>query len=313
MILDVNQLIQHAVELIQERFELNYVGIFLVDENRETAELKACVGVGNLLSTSPSKKVALGEDLVGQCILSSHVQVSQDSDGAHLTTIPQMGSRSEAALPLRSRGQVLGALIIHTSQARAFDEAILSIFQNMADFIAVAIDNARLLTATQDALESTRQAYGELSQSAWLKRLSAKPVRVRRNAHGVSVVETRMLSTEYQSTKSKPDKNGSVEIPIKIRNQEIGVVHAQKRKESGEWRSDEQEMLSALTYQLGIALESARLFEETLLRAERERLVGEISNRIRETLEIEAVLRTAAKELRSALDLDEVEVRLSKG
>jgi GAF domain-containing protein/HAMP domain-containing protein len=313
MILDVDQLIQHAVELIQERFELIYVGIFLVDENRETAELKASAGIVNPLSAARSKNASLGEDLVGQCILSSHIQTSQDPDAANLTTLPQMGSRSEAALPLRSRGQVLGALNLHSSQVRAFDEATLSIYQNMADSIAVAIDNARLLSATQNALESTRKAYGEVSQSAWVERLSAKPVRVRRNAHGTSVVDTRTLSPEIQFTKSKPDKNGTVEIPIKIRNQEIGVVHAQKRQESGEWSGDEQEMLSALTYQLGIALESARLFEETLQRAEQERLVGEISNRIRETLEIDAVLRTAAKELRSALDLDEVEVRLSKG
>jgi len=71
-------------------------------------------------------------------------------------------------------------------------------------------------------------------------------------------------------------------------------------------------MLVTLTDQLGVALESARLFEETLMRAERERLVGDISSRIRETLDIETVLMTAAKEMRNALDLDEVEVRMSK-
>jgi hypothetical protein len=54
------------------------------------------------------------------------------------------------------------------------------------------------------------------------------------------------------------------------------------------------------------------LFEETLLRAERERLMSEITSRVRETLDIDTVLKTAAKELQKALDLEEVEIRMNK-
>ena len=70
-------------------------------------------------------------------------------------------------------------------------------------------------------------------------------------------------------------------------------------------------MLLTLTEQLGIALESARLSEDTLTRAERERLIGQIANRVRETLDIETVLKTAVVEMRSAMDLNAVEVHMS--
>jgi hypothetical protein len=62
--------------------------------------------------------------------------------------------------------------------------------------------------------------------------------------------------------------------------------------------------------QLSIALESARLYSDSQLRAERERMTGEITARMRETLEIETILQTAAREMRRALELSEVEVRM---
>ena len=55
------------------------------------------------------------------------------------------------------------------------------------------------------------------------------------------------------------------------------------------------------------------MFEETQQRAQRERLVGEITSNMRATLDIDNVLQTAAREMLNTLDLAEVEVRLSGG
>ena len=63
--------------------------------------------------------------------------------------------------------------------------------------------------------------------------------------------------------------------------------------------------------QLGLALESARLYQETQRRAAREQLVGEIGSRVRETLDLETMLKTTVQEVRQALDLPEVVVRLT--
>ncbi|HSJ55484.1 MAG TPA: hypothetical protein VLC52_17210, partial [Anaerolineae bacterium] len=68
--------------------------------------------------------------------------------------------------------------------------------------------------------------------------------------------------------------------------------------------------MTTLTDQLQVALESARLYQDTQHRAVRDRLMAEIVGRVRETLEVDAVLKTAAQEIRQALDLPEVVVRL---
>ena len=67
------------------------------------------------------------------------------------------------------------------------------------------------------------------------------------------------------------------------------------------------------TEQLGAALESARLFQDTQRRATREQLVGEVTARMRETLDMDTVLQTAIREIGQSLGKVEVEVRMGSG
>ncbi|HVN16111.1 MAG TPA: hypothetical protein VMT73_10265, partial [Anaerolineales bacterium] len=52
------------------------------------------------------------------------------------------------------------------------------------------------------------------------------------------------------------------------------------------------------------------LLEETQRNAARDQLIANVSSRIRETLDMETVLQTAATELRKAFGLQEAEIRL---
>ena len=69
-------------------------------------------------------------------------------------------------------------------------------------------------------------------------------------------------------------------------------------------------MLTTIVEQLGVALDSSRLYAETQHRAEQERLVGEITSRMRETLDVEAVLQTAAEEIYQTLNLENLVIQL---
>jgi methyl-accepting chemotaxis protein PixJ len=100
-------------------------------------------------------------------------------------------------------------------------------------------------------------------------------------------------------------------IPIKVRGSVVGVMDTYKSTDSGEWTEEELAFLETLTEQLGVALDSARLYEETQQRAERERLVAEITGRMRQTLEIDSVLKTAAQEIYQVLGLKRAAIRLS--
>ena len=102
-------------------------------------------------------------------------------------------------------------------------------------------------------------------------------------------------------------------VPVRVRDEVVGALSFRKGGDDATWSADEVELLEELTDQLGVALESARLYQDTQRRAARERLSGEVAARVRETLDIDNVLQTAVREMRGILNLEEVEIRIGSG
>ncbi len=321
-ILDVNELIQSTVELIRERFALYYVGLFLVDKPHENAVLRAGTGEAGKTMLARQHMIRIGEGMIGWTVAHGQPRVASDAgeDAVRLATKELPQTRSEAAIPLRSRGQIIGAISVQSNRQGAFDESTLAVLQTMADLVSVAIDNARLYTDSEAALQSTRRAYSEWSREDWLVTLQQRPdYSYRSDRSGINLAQdfwTPEMQQAWVREKSvTPNQSESTEniplaIPIKVRGNVIGVMQTHKSATEGRWTDDERTMLETIIEQLGVALDSARLYEETQIQANNERMIGEISSQMRETLDIETVLQTAAQELRNALNLAEVEIRM---
>ncbi|RPI58397.1 MAG: HAMP domain-containing protein, partial [Chloroflexi bacterium] len=175
-ILEVDRLTGQVVNLIRERFDLYYVGLFLVNEGGRGAwaVLRAGTGKAGQALISRGHRIRVGEGMIGWAVSRGQARVSGEAarDVVRLATPELPETRSEAALPLRSRGQVIGALTVQHVMSGAFDPETVAVLQLMADQVAVAIDNARLFAESQAALAAERRAYGEVSAKAW-QRLSA--------------------------------------------------------------------------------------------------------------------------------------------
>ncbi|MBN1659548.1 MAG: GAF domain-containing protein [Anaerolineae bacterium] len=119
---------------------------------------------------------------------------------------------------------------------------------------------------------------------------------------------------EAAPKESAPKEGGTAScllLPIRVRDQVLGTVALHKPEEAGAWTADERALMETLTDQLSVALESARLYSDTQRRAARERLIGEVTAHMRESLDIETVLKTTASEMRQVLDLDNLVIRLA--
>jgi GAF domain-containing protein len=246
--------------------------------------------------------------MVGWCIANRQARVALEAarDTVRLPAAELPETRSEAALPLRSRGQILGALTVQDTREGVFDADTVTVLQTMADQVGVALDNARLFAESQAALDAERRAYGEISRRAWAEMIRYRGEQGYISRPGQPV---RPLSGDGRRRTAGPDDSTLV-VPIRIRDQEIGSVTLRKRAAAGRWNAEESALMQSLTAQVAVALESARLYQDTQNRAFRDRLLGEVAGRIRESLELETVLRTAAQEIRQALDLPEVVVSL---
>jgi len=151
-ILEVDELLATSVNLIRDGFDFYYVGLFMVGEAGEFAVLRAGTGkAGRQMLTQEHKLAVSGESMIGRCVTEAQAQVALDVDkeAAHLANPLLPDTRSEMALPLIARGQVIGAMTIQSAGEAAFSGMDVSILQTMADQLANAIENAHLFRAEQ--------------------------------------------------------------------------------------------------------------------------------------------------------------------
>lgn len=318
--LDPQQLARQAVEMIRERFGLYYVGLFEVDGSGEWADLRAGTGEAGQKMLARGHRIRIGTGMIGWSIANNQARIAQQAelDEVRLRTPELPETRSEAAIPLRSRGQVLGALSIQSDRPNAFTPENLAVFQILAEQLGTALDNAYLYTESQETLRSLERAYAERTRIEWreaLLRLRA-PLAFRSTARGSIPTEPLqasdvgralttgeiVLETDLQS----PGGRYFISLPIKIRGHVIGLMRTYKSAERGPWSEEEISALRIIAEQVGAALETARLYGDSQRRAERERLLAEITTKIRSVSDPQAMIQTTLDTLRQALGVKEV-------
>jgi len=319
-VLDTEQLIRLVVDLVRERFGLYYVGLFLVDSAGQWAILRAGTGEAGQALLERGHRLPVGESaMVGWCIAHAQARVAQEvgEEAVRLATPELPGTHSEAALPLRSRGRVLGALTVQSAQPDAFDAATIAALQAMTDHIAVALDNARLFAESQSFVEMARRASAQASAEGWKKLVHERTAVGYRSSERGLVESQDAWKPEIAQAQSagqtvRTGGNGEgelVAVPIKVRDVVIGVLDANAPQGRG-WTSEQIAMLETLADQLGAALESARLYRDTQRRVAREQLAREITDKLRRAGDMDSLMQTAVREMAAALETSDAFVQL---
>ncbi len=173
-ILDVNQLINTSVNLIRDQFDFYYVGLFLIDDAKEWAVLYAGTGEAGQIQLERKHQLKIGgESMIGWSIQNRQARIALDvgQEAVHFKNPLLPDTRSEMALPLVSRDQVIGALTVQSTEREAFSTEDVTVLQTMADQLANAIENARLFTWVTQA---QKEAESLLLETLALQNFSQK-------------------------------------------------------------------------------------------------------------------------------------------
>ena len=112
-------------------------------------------------------------------------------------------------------------------------------------------------------------------------------------------------------TQVQAQEESTLTIPISLRGEPIGVIHLQEQSNAQrEWTEEDITTVQSVADQIAQTLENARLFEQTMRRAERERKVLEITSKIRSTNDIQTMIQIAAQELQQTLNASHTQVIL---
>jgi GAF domain-containing protein len=153
-ILDLDKLLPQTVNIICEAYGLYYAGVFLLDEKGEYAVLRAGYGKAGKAMVAEGHKLKVGTDsMIGACCAMGEARIALDvgEERVHFKNPYLPHTRSEMALPLLYGGRVLGAVTIQSSEERAFSEDDITTLTTMAEHLAVAINNARLIEELKEA------------------------------------------------------------------------------------------------------------------------------------------------------------------
>jgi transcriptional regulator with GAF, ATPase, and Fis domain len=338
--IELGALLDQTVETIRRQFETVYhAQVFLIDKTGREAVLRASTGeIGQQLIERGHRLGVGSQSVIGQVaqrgepVLASNTSV----DAVHRRNELLPNTLTELALPLQVTEGILGALDLQSLQANAFSPSDIEVFQLLADQIALAIENARLLADLETQLhrneellvreqenrQQIEQLNRELLGQGWATYLqTARPPL----AQSIDVQSGELASRAKSPTRwssqalqtgdvdVRQDENGRemVVVPIRVEDTTIGVIEFELP--AGETVSPGiVDALQTLRSRLGIIAENVRLFDQARSIASREQVVGNVAERLQQSRDLQSLLTQAAPLFNDILNAQNTRIRLGQ-
>ena len=310
---DLQELLPRITAVISEKFGFYHVGVFLLDGARQYAVLSATNSEGGRQMLERKHRLRVGEQgIVGNVTATGKPRIAMDVgvDAVFFDNPELPDTHSEMALPLKSGGLVVGALDVQSIEIGAFAEEDIQMLTLLADQVSLAIENARLFAETRNALAEAEAVSRQFTREVW----GSLPHEQNLLGYRYSLIGASPLEKAVELTNSSNDKttrkqteSSQIALPIELRGQVIGTLVVQSPS-AEVLNQDQLDLIKAVAERVALSAENARLFEETTRRAERERLVSDITGKIRSVHDPQTMIQTAMEELRNALGASRVEV-----
>lgn len=303
---DPEQLLPIIAERISDTFGFYHVGIFLIDQSGVYAVLHASNSEGGRKMLERRHRLRVGQvGIVGYVTSTGHPRIALDvGDDAIYFNNPDLPlTRSEMALPLTIGEKVIGALDVQSTESAAFTDNDINILTLLADQISVAIQNARLFEETRQALAETRALYSASVKEGWKLITQAR-------ANGYRYSNGRVEAILGRS-QTNPDAQ-VIEIPVISRGETFGRIKIKLPENQAETTDEEQlQLYGSIAERLALALDNARLVEESQRRADLERAISKMTGEIGSSTNIDGILQTTVEQIGHLVKNAEVIIQLT--
>jgi GAF domain-containing protein/HAMP domain-containing protein len=309
--------------LVSDHFGFYHTGIFLLDETEQFAILHAANSEGGRNMLKRGHKLKIGESgIVGYVAKYGEPRIALDVglDAVFFDNPDLPATRSEMALPLKLRDEIVGVLDVQSEKPGAFSDEDANILSILADQIAIAIENAKLFTQTQQALSEAQALYRQNLKEGWSAFVGgAGMVGYYKTPTGGNKLTQPINTEEIQQVMNRGEviilhadgrsQEPALVIPIKLRGQIIGVMQIKAPSLNRQWTANEIGLTETVAERLSLALENARLIEESQQQAIKEQTISDITGKIGSSINFENVLLTAVEELGRSIPGSEVVIK----
>jgi GAF domain-containing protein len=318
---DLATLLPEITKVISEQFGIYHTGIFLLDDNRDFAILRAANSEGGKKMLAREHKLLVGQTgIVGFVTATGQPRIALDvgNDAAFFDNPDLPNTHSEIALPLRYAGRIIGALDVQSTKSNAFGQDDIEVLITLADQVATAIKNTLILEEARNAVSNFQNSLSDKTYESW-KVMQPKSLGLGFQLVGSTIkpldipLEDKYIQEALAQNKTVLSNENSISsnlaIPIRLRGQTIGVINL-RTNDNYKFTSDDIDIAKAVMERLSLAIETATLIQSTQHRADIERITTEISSKISSSTRFETILQTAAQELSKALGGSDVLVQI---
>ncbi len=318
---NLQTLMEQVVELIVEKFpDIYHAQIFLLDDDREYAMLRASTGEPGKIMLARGHKLMLGSvSVIGQVTGQGEVVVARDTGTSQVHQRNELLplTRAELAIPLKVGNVTIGALDVQSRIRDAFGKDEIAILQTMADQVAVAIENARLYQESVRRLDEIERINRNSTLQAWQEYLHSQRERELSSHAGINSGNDLSTIRKQAIEQNRiivgtvtPNQTIPIAVPVQLRGQILGAVEWEIP--ASDLNENKLQLAQELANRLAASLDNARLFQESQRAAERERVVNNIAARLTPQTEIADILQTAVREVGQALRAPQVSIRLHR-
>jgi|GEM_PF-896721 len=257
---DLQQLLEMTVTLIRDRLGYYHAQVFLLDDVRQNAVLRASTGEAGQALLGRRHKLAIGShSAVGQAAQRGLPVLASDTSKAEFWApnplLPH--TRAELAVPLRLADTVIGVLDVQSTEPETFDSSTIATIETIADQLTVALRNAQLFQEKERLLETSNDLIQTFTRDSWSSYLAGLD---QNTGYLYDLSDVSPLDEDLPEGHNGHD----IALPIALRGEVIGELAAALPE--GNALSDEQrQVVSKVLDRVAVALENARLFEQTQL------------------------------------------------
>jgi len=151
-VLDLDALLEKIPNLISRLTQFSVFSVYLLDKKRE--ELAIAYAVGYPEEIVKHFTIKVGQGTVGRSVAEQRPLLIDDvdTDPHYLAVVP--GAKSQLSVPLRHKGEVIGALNLLSDRKAAFTERDEWILRQFGAHVAQAIATARLFESEREYAET---------------------------------------------------------------------------------------------------------------------------------------------------------------
>lgn len=299
------ELLDRIARAISEKLGFYHVGIFLLDENREFAVLRAANSEGGqrMLNHRHQLKVG-GTGIVGYVSQGGRPRIALDtgSDAVFFNNPDLPKTHSEIALPLKYGSTIIGVLDVQSTLPSAFKDEEANLLSTLANQVAIVITTVTANERAEfgPALQKINKRNGKSKSQKIQGGYSYLPdgtISTTTLPNNPSIDQAIASGESVILVQPSKDSPSTLAVPVKYRDQVIGVIHIEAAEPNRKWTEDEVSMVQSISDRAAFALENARLFEETVRRADQEETIARVTTQIGESTDFNRILQTTIQEL----------------